>query len=200
MWDDDRVGGRDWLHRRMGVPIPELAARYRRSWGLVRDRLGPSLEPAERRMVERFGEACEQWAETLPGPYTLAHHDYRLDNLMFSADRVWVLDWQIVGWGAPMWDLAYLVGSSVDPEQRRELERGTVERHVDDLSARGVAGLTHEWAWTEYRRLSAAILMVIVPAAGTVRSTPRGDRMLVQMIRKGARQALDLGAGEFLTE
>lgn len=197
-WDNAEIGAHDWLHRRMGVPITELAARYRRSWEAVRDRLGPQLEPAERELVERFGAGCEQWAMTLPGPYTLAHHDYRLDNMMFSEDRVWVLDWQIIGWGAPMWDLAYLVGSSLDPPQRLALERETVDRHVEDLSARGVPGLTRDATWTEYRRLSLAILMVIVPAAGTVRSTPRGDRMLVQMIHKGATQALDLDAEEFL--
>jgi len=198
LWDDRDTGGLDWLHRRMGVPIPELAERYRRSWGIAQERLGPGLEPAQRKLIARFGEVCGAWAESLPGPFTLAHHDFRLDNLMFSADRVWVLDWQIAGWGAPMWDLAYLMGSSVAPADRRRLEADVVRRHVEDLTARGVPNLTEEWAWTEYRRLSLAILLVITPAAGTVRSTERGDRMLLQMLDKGATQALELGAEEFL--
>lgn len=199
LWADERVGGQDWLHRRMGVPIPDLAERYARSWRLAAPRLGGALEPEERRIIERFAPACDEWARTLPGPYTLAHHDFRFDNLMFSDERVWVLDWQIAGWGAPMWDLAYLIGSSVEPEQRRAVERDQVGRHADDLAARGVTGVSREWAWQSYRRLSAAILLVIVPAAGTVRETERGDRMLVQMLRRGARQALDLDAEEFFT-
>lgn len=197
LWDDARIGAKDWLHRRMGVPIPELAERYARSWRLAEPRLGSALEPDERRVIERFAAVCEDWARTLPAPYTLVHHDFRFDNLMFSGDRVWVLDWQIVGWGAPMWDLAYLIGSSVDPDRRRAIEANTVRRHVDDLSQRGVPALSHAWGWESYRRLSAAILLVIVPAAGTVRETERGDRMLVQMLRRGARQALDLDAEEY---
>lgn len=198
LWADQETGRVDWLHRRMGVPIPELAARYLRSWSVAEERLGPGLDADQRRLIARFGEVCGTWAESLPGPFNLIHHDFRPDNLMFSEDRVWVLDWQIAGWGAPMWDLAYLVGSSVDPEQRRGLEADVVRRHVEDLTARGVPGVTEEWAWTEYRRLSLAILMVITPAAGSVRSTERGDRVLLQMLRKGATQALDLGAEEFL--
>ncbi|MGW4486736.1 hypothetical protein ACWEOE_23180 [Amycolatopsis sp. NPDC004368] len=38
---------------------------------------------------------------------------------------------------------------------------------------------------------------MIVPAAGTVRSTPRGDRVLIELLRRRAAQALDLGAEEF---
>lgn len=197
-WADDRVGALEWLHRRMGVPITELAERYVRSWSTAEPRLGAALAPGERRVIERFGEVCGSWAQELPGPYTLTHHDFRLDNLMLAPDRVWVLDWQIVGWGAPMWDLAYLLGSSVDPELRSRIEDAVVQRHLEDLDARGVPGLSEQWGRHEYRRLSLAILMVIVPAAGSVRSTPRGDRMLVEMLRKGARQALDLGAEEFL--
>jgi hypothetical protein len=197
LWGQERRL-RPWMHRRTGVPIPAHVERYAHSWSVVRDRFGPALPPEGRRLIERFGAALGEWAETLPGPYTVAHHDFRFDNLMFSRDRAWVLDWQMAGWGAPACDLAYLSGSSVEPEQRRRLERGLVLDHLADLTERGVLGLTEEWGWTEYRRCSLAILLVIVPAAGTVRSTPRGDRMLVELLRRGTAQALDLGAEEFL--
>ncbi|MBV2355429.1 phosphotransferase [Streptomyces sp. J2-1] len=197
-WGDPETAGIPWLHRRTGVPIPAQAERYARSWASVRDRFSPALGPAARRLIERFGQVCSDWAQHLPGPFCLTHHDFRYDNMMFSADRTWVLDWQIVGWGVPLWDLAYLVGSSLDPSRRRRAERDVVRRHAADLAARGVPAVTEEWTWAEYRRLSLAILLVIVPAAGTVISNGRGDAMMLEMLRRGTAQALDLGAEEFL--
>jgi len=196
-WDDADFARLDWLHRRTGVPIPAQAERYVRSWSAVRDVFGPLLPSRGRRLIERFGEVCGQWAADLPGPRTLTHHDFRFGNMMFSGDRTWILDWQTVGWGVAMFDLAYLVGTSVDADRRRALERAVVLGHLGDLTDRGVPGLDEAWGWTEYRRLSMAILFVIVPAAGTVRSTEGGNRMLAQLLRRGVDQALDLDAEEF---
>ncbi|MEV5177172.1 phosphotransferase [Streptomyces flaveolus] len=197
-WNDPETADIAWLHRRTGVPIPAHAERYGRSWASVRERFSPALGPAARRLIDRFGEVCADWAERLPGPFCLTHHDFRYDNMMFSADRTWVLDWQTVGWGAPLWDLAYLIGSSLEPRERGCVEREIVRRHARDLADRGVPGITEEWMWTEYRRLSLAILLVIVPAAGTVISNGRGDAMMSEMLRRGTAQALELGAEEFL--
>ncbi|MGW4486735.1 phosphotransferase [Amycolatopsis sp. NPDC004368] len=135
---------RPWVHRRTGVPVPAHVERYAQPWAVVRDKFGSALSPEAVRLIERFGRAMGEWAEHLPGPYTLAHHDFRFDNLMFSPERVWVLDWQMAAWAPPAFDLVYLIGSSVEPEQRRGLEQGLVRRHVEDLTERGVEGLTEE--------------------------------------------------------
>ena len=198
-WGDDKFGSSPWLHRRLGVPIPEISARMQRSWESSKQWVGGNLSPDEFEVVDRFVGQAESWALALEAPFSLVHHDFRFDNLLFSESEVYVLDWQTIGWGAPMFDLAYLIGTSLDRETRNKIERDEVLCHVEELSEKGVH---HSWtgdeAWTAYRRAAFAILLMLVPACGSVRRTSRGDEMFSRLIRQGAQQVLDLDAIEFL--
>lgn len=201
-WEDPTVAGVDWLHRRLGVPIPGIVARMERSWAESRDRLAGDFDPEERAQIDRFVRGAGAWAESLTGPFTLTHHDYRLDNIRLDPQhpgRIVVLDWQTVGWGTPMFDVAYLLGTSVEPEKRREIERAEIARHVDDLAWRGVQW-DHDEAWVSYRQNSFATLLMLVPPTGSVKRSERGDAMYRRLLRFGARMALDLEADEFLRD
>lgn len=203
-WEDPELAAAStpsgWLHRRLGVPIPGILERMERSWTLARDELAAGFDPEETSQIDRFVAGAGAWAETIGGPFSLTHHDFRVDNVLFdTADpsTVVVLDWQTVGWGAPMFDVAYLLGTSVGPETRRRLERDEVARHVDDLAARGVVWDGDE-AWTAYRQASFATLLMLVPPTGSVKRSDRSDAMFRRLLRHGARMALDLEADEFL--
>lgn len=199
-WADRELAGADWLHRRQGVPIPDIAERMRRSWVEVGRELTADFPTALREQIERFTRHAETWAMSLGGPFSLSHHDYRVDNMLFDpADpaRVVVLDWQTVGWGAPMFDVAYLLATSVGPERRRAVERVEIARHVDDLAARGVAW-SFEEAWQAYRHASFATLLMLVPPICTVKRSDRTDVMYRRLLRHGAQMALDLRADDFL--
>jgi hypothetical protein len=191
-WDDDATAALDWLHRRQGVPIPGIVERMERSWAVSAERLTGDFDTAERAVVDRFVGAAGAWAESLDGPFSLSHHDFRADNLLVGDGRLVVLDWQTVGWGAPMFDVAYLFGTSVSPDTRRAIEREEIGRHVDEL------GVAWEDAWDAYRRASWAVLLMLVPPTGSVKASQRLDRMFRRLLRHGARMALDLGAEEFL--
>ena len=62
-----------------------------------------------------------------PGhPITLAHGDYRLDNLFFdAAGAVTAIDWQIATKGVGGYDFAYFVSQSLAIETRRGADRRT---------------------------------------------------------------------------
>lgn len=196
-WDDPALADAQWLHRRLGVPIPAIHERMQTSWARTRDYLADGFDADERAQIDRFVSGAAEWAQSLGGPFSLTHHDFRVDNLLFGPDRVVVLDWQTVGWGPPMFDLAYLLGTSVSPEVRRRIEREEVFRHVADLAARGVVW-DAEAAWTSYRRASFAVLLMLVPPTGSVKRSERGDAMFRRLLRFGARMALDLDADQFL--
>ncbi len=210
-WNDASTGGLDWLHRRLGVPIPGIAARMRTSWATSRERLTGGFDPAEVDLIDRFVTCADAWAQSLDGPYSLTHHDFRLDNVMVAraadpADStssaeppVVVLDWQTVGWGVPMFDVAYLLGTSMSPARRRELEREEIRRHVADLREAGVAW-DEDDAWRRYRQASFAVLLMLVPPTGSVKQSARADAMFARLLRFGARMALDLDATEFLPD
>lgn len=194
-----------WLHRRQGVPIPGIHERMRRSWDVAADRIAGDFDRDERAAIDRFVPAASAWAESLDGPYTLCHHDFRMDNLLLGTprsadpDRLVVLDWQTVGWGVPMFDVAYLLGTSLGPDTRRRVERDEVARHVDGLAAAGVSW-SFDDAWAAYRVASFAVLLMLVPPTGSVKGSERSDRMYRRLLRQGARMVLDLDALALLPE
>lgn len=196
-WNDAATQQIDWLHKRLGVPIPGIIERMERSWSTARDRIAGDFDQAEREMIDRFVDGAGGWAESLDGPFSLTHHDFRFDNLMFDGANVIVLDWQTVGWGVPMFDVAYLLGTSVGPERRAEMERDEIHRHVDELAARGV-DWSFDDAWTRYRQAAFAALLMLVPPTGSVKQSARSDAMYRRLLRSGARMALDLQADDFL--
>jgi hypothetical protein len=200
-WDDEQLAGADWLHRRQGIPIPGIHDRMQRSWSVAADRITAGFDQEERAAIDRFVPAASAWAETLSGPFSLCHHDFRMDNLLVGhgPERVVVLDWQTVGWGSPMFDVAYLLGTSLEPETRRLVERDEVARHVDELGGAGVIW-TFDGAWEAYRRAAFAVLLMLVPPTGSVKASDRTDAMYRRLLRQGARMVLDLGALEFLPE
>jgi hypothetical protein len=196
-WEDEETAAIDWLHRRLGVPIPGIVERMERSWSSARDTIGASLTADERACVDRFVTRAGEWAMSLSGPSSLVHHDYRVDNMLFGRGELVVLDWQTIGWGPAMFDVAYLFGTSLEPEQRRAVERDEIARHVDDLAAAGVSWNT-ESAWHAYRQASFAVLLMLVPPIASVKTNPRMEAMYRRLLAFGARMALDLDALEFL--
>ncbi|MFE9925375.1 phosphotransferase family protein [Streptomyces sp. NPDC005774] len=198
-WNDEAFGAQDWLQRRAGAPIPDRRRRYLAAWDKVKDTVAAELEPGAAEVIEEFGHACDAWSQSYDGPFTLAHHDYRLDNMLFADDRVWLLDWQTLGWGPPSWDLAYFIGSSLSVEQRRSSESELVVRHARQLRDAGIEGWTDEVAWNSYRAMAYSTLLLTMPAAGELRSNERAKRMFTAMWNRTAAMARDLESHEFLT-
>lgn len=197
-WASERLDRTPWLHRRLGVPIPGIAERMRVSWAKTGDYLADDYDAEERAQIDRFVDGACGWAERIGGPVSLVHHDYRIDNMLFGPERVVVLDWQTVGWGTPMFDLAYVMATSLAPDTRARVEQDVVRTHVADLAARGVE-VDDEQVWRGYREASFATLLMLVPPTGSVKRTDRGDQVFRVLLRRGARIALDLEADEFLS-
>ena len=107
-------------------------------------------------MCRRFVASLDGWTADRRPPLGLVHGDYRLDNMLFGAEdaprRFVVVDWQTVGWGPVMTDVAYFLGGSLSVEDRRAHEQELVREYHEALHAHGVRGLRWEDCWEEYRR------------------------------------------------
>src|SRR3546814_11036087 len=70
--------------------------------------------------LEAVSDAIIPWGLTGLEPFSLVHGDYRLDNLLFPAvgDGVVAVDWQTAAIGPPLRDVAYLLGTRLDPADR----------------------------------------------------------------------------------
>jgi len=116
------------------------------SWDRLKSRqpnlISSSLEEAWQLLGQRGREIRRQ---LLALPFTLCHGDYRLDNLFFgdpdTGALLTVFDWQYLtkGPGLAALDLALLLMTSLEPEERRTMEADLLEHYCVGLSENGVA-------------------------------------------------------------
>ena len=123
------------------------------------------------------------------------HTDFRLDNMLFDANDgatpLAVLDWQSIGVGSGMLDVAYFIGAGLLADDRRRHEADLVERYLEKLRSYGVAGYARARADHDYRLgILQGVFTAIFASVGTVR-TPRGDQMFMTMARRHCQHAIE---------
>ncbi|MFV2178545.1 phosphotransferase family protein [Actinomadura sp. LOL_016] len=171
--------------------------------------LGEVFGPAVETFVERFAgeladrdvrtlrdtaEAIAAWVVGRPERFGPVHGDYRLDNLLFGDDgRVTAVDWQTIGVGHPLRDLAYFLGTSLRPDDRAARERDLVGVYHAELRRHGVTGYDLDDCYDDYRfaGLQGPLITVLGCAYGT--RTERGDRMFLTMAARSCTAIRALG-------
>lgn len=145
------------------------------------------------RLVQNFDRYNAAFSEVL----TVAHRDFRLDNLLFGRDSgelfVKVVDWQTVGAMPGASDLGYFIGASFKVEDRREFEESLVRRYCAGLANQQIDARYDE-IWAQYRLLGTTGFIMAIVASVLVKQTERGDAMFAAMANRHGRQMLDLEA------
>ncbi len=137
-------------------------------------------------------------------PWTLVHQDYRVENLLFGDDgtgEVVVIDWQGIGRGPGAYDLAYVLGGSMDTELRREHEQALVRCYHDKLLASGVEDFSFERLWDDYgyAHLQGGLATSLVTGGSMDLSNERGAKLVRTMSVRHVQAALDHQGAERLT-
>jgi aminoglycoside phosphotransferase (APT) family kinase protein len=152
-------------------------------------------------LCERFIPRLHAYLADRPGRWTVAHGDYRLDNLLFGTraggSPVAVVDWQTVAHGPGIADLSYFLGAGLLPAARQTHEHDLVRSYHAGLDAGGVS-IDWDDCWRDYRRHTFAGLVMAVAASMLVEQTDRGDDMFMAMANRHGRHALDLEAEALL--
>ncbi len=106
-----------------------------------------------------FGALMEQ------GPCTVLHRDCQADNVMFATDgTARILDWQIFGKGRGVYDVAYVLTGSLQPDLRRQIERVVVQTYHQRLLAAGIKGYTWDRCWRDYTQSVIGKFLITVLA------------------------------------
>jgi hypothetical protein len=195
-WGDSTLRDLPWLAAKEASPIspgPVIAML----WPTFVERYGERLSE-EAREVGAVLAASATWLDPCPDLAAVCHCDYRLDNMLFAAGHVTVVDWQTVQLGVGTSDISYFLGAAMDREARRKHERDLVGRYHGALSQYDIGDYDSERCWDDYRRHSFGGFFMAVFAAVLVQQTVRGDAMFVAMANGAAAQVVDLGATEFL--
>ena len=196
LWNSPTVAKLDWLadtRRTIGIfdalpaGLEPFIARF-----------GDQLDPSHIALFETFVPRAGEWVRSWKPPTVVQHGDFRSDNLMFSTNpdnpRVAVIDFQTVRLGPPGLDPAYYLGSSLSTADRRASERDLIADYHRRLLSAGVEGFDFDACWEAYREGAMYGVFLFVGMASQVESTERGDRVIVNQIRRYADMAIDLDA------
>ncbi len=196
-WGDPTLGELRWLVRNQGGSIGQAMPLL---WDAFVERYRDRLEPVTLEAGPHLGELVAA-ADGAPGPRTVAHCDFRLDNMLFGNGEgrppLTVVDWQTIQLGQGTRDIAYFLGNAFDAETRRRCERELLARyHAKLVEDYGVGDFSFDQCWNEYVRFSYSSLVMAVLASLMVGRTDRGDAMFMAMANRSAQMAADLGAPE----
>jgi len=162
------------------------------------ERFGDALDATDRETLSAAMDLMTPWLLTDTGRYSLMHGDYRLDNLLFDADRTFVVDWQTLGVGLPARDLAYFLGTCLDPDQRAESEVRLVDAYHAALVHHGVRDYDRDTCLRDYRLGMLQGPLIIALATAFAATTERGDALFRVMLRRCCRAIRELGTLELL--
>ena len=170
----------------LGMAAPAFIERYR-------ERLSDETIAT----LEGFAANVKNWIDRTPGVATFVHGDYRLDNLMFEETSAGIsvaaVDWQTLSIGCGGQDLAYLLGNSAPPDQRRAHEDHMLAVYREAMAERGaVLGADEVRAEYLYGTFQGPTITML--GALAVGQTDRGDDMFMAMISRSCAQIIDTGA------
>jgi len=182
-WAHPRLTEIPWLQPGIDLVNAAMQQTYPMCWeaalGLFGDRTPAAIRDVLPTLNTRITKLMEAIAE---GDMTIAHGDYRLDNLFFGTEgadyELAVLDWQSPnqGWGA--YDIAYFLYSNLDVETRRTHEMAVLRDYHDTLVANGVSNYTFDALVEDYRKsLLVSLGIWIVNAATLDTANERGKAL-----------------------
>ena len=122
----------EWLPGFDRPGIGGLQGPMRQAIGPFTARYGDRVPARTLGWLAAFVDDLPGWAaQQGAGPLTLVHADYRLDNLMLTASRTAVIDWQTALWGPGPMDLASFLATSLTVEDRRRHEADLIAAYAD---------------------------------------------------------------------
>ncbi len=203
-WADPSLYDYEWIGRPDQEADATVAGLYSQLYPGYIDRYGHRLSAEQKTMGQTLGERFTAYVaanRAAEARLTVVHGDYRLDNMMFGGPYpVAVVDWQSPTIGSGGQDLAYWVGTSLDPAIRRQHDRELVEHYFTALSAYSIGDYSLDDCWRDYRHFAFAGWNMAVIASMIVGQTDRGDDMFMAMATRSAQMALDLNSLDALND
>ncbi len=197
-WDDVDKPELDWIPTQTGPRIEFVDNMMGQIFPVFAEHFGDELPEGGFALYEQFIGNYLKIMKIIcaRSPWTIAHQDYRIENLLFGAPgsgRVVVLDWQGLGRGVGAYDLAYVLGGSMTSELRRSHERELVMAYHAALEAAGVQGYGFDAAWEDYAhaQLMGGLAVSIVTGGSMDLSNDRARTLIATMAQRHVQAALD---------
>ena len=173
-WEDRRLEELDWMPT-LDDPliVGTWKQLYRDTWDQFLERFQAGLTSSMLHTAERFGKHIDNvTARLAEPPWTITHGDYRLDNMLFGTQGgepvLTMIDWQVSTKGRGMFDVAYFLAGTLEPQERRAKEMGILKRYHQNLVGQGVGDYSFDQCLIDYRLSALYCLLYAVVAAGSL--------------------------------
>jgi hypothetical protein len=111
--------------------------------------------------------------------------------ILADADQpVVIVDWQTTGVGQGTGDIAYYMGTALDPATRRDCEADMLTLYAGSLASHGVSTNRSD-LWEGYHHAAFGGFLMGVTASIVVEQTDRGDAMFLTMCERSAAMVSD---------
>jgi Ser/Thr protein kinase RdoA (MazF antagonist) len=198
-WASSDLTQVDWVPF-SNAPVHQLAEpTYQQAAAPFLQMFGDFLSPRMRRVTETLGTHVVDLLNTftLP-PITIAHGDFRLDNVFFDGTGVAAIDWQIAFRGRGVFDVAYFLSGCLDPRVRRTEEMRLL-RLWHQLVTVGHSGYTFDDALLDYRRAVLHCHVYTVIATGSLNpANERGMAVFQAWLQRRGAAIEELAADELI--
>jgi len=196
-WDQPRLGDLPWVPALADPPMSGLADACRELWPAFVELHAGDLPPGSIGLGERVVPWLpELLARLSRSPVTLAHGDFRVDNLFFddpqATHSVAVVDWQLVSRCRGAFDVAYLLCQSMWSVQRRRHEMAILARWHEALLDAGVCGYNFDQAIADYRCAALVSVGYAIAGAALDRTNLRGALIARAQAVRAFTAALEL--------
>jgi len=188
----------DWIPSMVGPRIEFVTRSLSEMYPSFSENFGSYLSDEGLYLYELFSSNYLNVNKKLAGrsPWTLVHQDCRVENMLFDPDdpeRVAVIDWQGIGRGPASYDLAYLLGGSMETDLRREHEERLVADYHEILIGEGILNYSHERLRQDYEisHLQGGLATAMFSAGSLNLNNERGVELISTMVRRHAQAALD---------
>lgn len=197
-YGDEAVGEQDYVMSQARTDGGEFGqALLQQYWPGFLERFGHGISDECQAFAANYVDHHTTFATRFRGPKTLAHGDFRSENILFDGTAACIVDWQTTIESSPLTDLAYFMGGSVEVNDRRAWERDLVVEYSEVLAALGL-DMGFDACWAQYREQAMHGLMITILGASFTEAAQRSDAMFQAMIQRHLQHCVDLQAGEFL--
>lgn len=184
---------RPWIVRQDDTPLV-VHGVYQRALPVFEERFRQQIDEGGSRPVVDWVTANgpELLRRVGGGPtQTLVHGDFRMDNLVFydgGDPPVGMIDFQGVGAGHPLTDVAYFLRPNLNPDEADAHEEALLRRYHEALTRHGVTDYDWETLRREYELAQLWVLHRGVILIGTLDlSHERGMKIVDRAIERALR-------------
>ncbi len=163
-WEDERIPEMSarYLPIKNPVYLAALPGVFEHGWANAQEHGAGHLTPELIAFGNRYQDLLPWLLDTMSGPTTLVHGDWRADNVFVGSPKgVAMIDFQITSFATGLYDVGYFLGQSLADDVLAGNDEALIHHYLSELAANGVE-YPFEEAWYHYRVVLAFCLIYAV--------------------------------------